>query len=445
VNRVPVAAAGERPAKVFFGWWVVLASVVCIIVGYSSFVSVAFGLFIKSLEAEFGWTRMQLSYAGTLATGSIVVLAPIAGALTDRFGARRVLLPSLFLLGLVVASLALLNGSLVQFYLLVTLVAVAGMGTQPPVFSRMVVSWFDRQRGLALGISLAGVGLAGMVLPSILQPLIAGYGWRTAYVAFGLLVICVAFPLAFFVMRDTPASMGLAPDGRAPDAASDAVLLASEREGLDVPAAMRDRAMWQMLVAFGLMGLVSAGFFIHLAPMVGERGLGMSAVALMLGLKGGAVVAGRVLCGVLVDRFFAPYIAGAFILCTAVGLALISGSTGLALSGFAVVLIGLGLGAEFDLMAFLISRYLGFRAYGRLYGIMYAVFGIGGAIGPVAVGLGYQRFGSYGPGLMILAAAPVIAALLLLLLGPYRYAAAGHGKPPPRGVVAPAARIGDAT
>lgn len=433
----PPALPERLPARLFYGWWLVGAAVVCILFGYSSFVSVAFGLFIRSLEAEFGWTRTELSYAGTLVTGSIVLLAPIAGALVDRFGARRVMLPSLLLFGLMVCSLSQLRGSLGQFYLLVALLAIAGMGTQPPVFSRMVVSWFDRQRGLALGVTLSGVGLAGMVLPSIIQPLIAGPGWRTAYLAFGLLVLLVALPLAFFVMRDTPASMGLAPDGRVPDAASSAAVAAAELQGLEVRQALRDRAMWQMLIGFALMGLVSAGFFIHLAPMLGERGFGASEVALLIGLKGAAVICGRVLCGVLVDRYFAPYVAGAFILGPAIGLALIAGSDTLALSGLAIVLIGLGLGAEFDLMAYLISRYIGFRAYGRIYGITYAVFGVGGGIGPIAMGIGFDRFGSYGPGLWMLAAAPVIAALLLATLGPYRWTTSHHhapAQPAPAGV-----------
>lgn len=427
-------------SRVFFGWWVVGAAVVCILFGYSSFVSVAFGLFINSLEAEFGWTRLQLSYAGTLATGAIVVLAPIAGALVDRFGARHVMLPSLLAFGLAVIALSQLNGSPAQFYVLVALLAITGMGTQPPVFSRIVVSWFDRQRGLALGVTLSGVGLASMVLPWLLQPLIAEHGWRTAYVAFGLCVLGIALPVAVYAMRNTPASMGLAPDGRPADAASAASIKAEEMQGLDVRAAIRERVMWQMLIAFGLLGIVSAGYFIHLTPLFKGRGFGMSEIALMLGLQGGAVIVGRVLCGVLVDRYFAPYVAAGFILCPAAGLVLLAGADAAVLAGTGVVLIGLGLGAEFDLMAYLISRYLGFRAYGRIYGITYAAFGVGAAIGPVAMGVAYARFGSYQPGLFLLAIVPAAAALLLMLLGSYRFATKEEACVPRARTAAPAAR-----
>ena len=427
--------AARQP--IFYGWWVVAVATVGVLFGYSGFVSTVFGLFVLSLEGEFGWSRTSISFAATLATGLVVVLSPLVGALVDRFGVRRVLLPSLFLFGLAIGALSVQTGALWQLYALFVLIGSAGVGTTPLVFGRLIVNWFDRQRGLALGITLAGVGLAGIVLPPLIQPLIAMVGWRATYLALSSVILLFAWPTAFLFLRDTPTEKGLLPDGDPPSAPGGTQRVSASIEGLSLHAVLRTRHFWQMVAAFLPLGMVSVGIITHLAPLLANRGFEVSQVSLLLAVNGGALIVGRVLCGVLIDRFFGPYVAAAFILCQAAGLALLAASDAFAISALGIFLLGMGFGAEFDVMAYLISRYLGLVAYGKVYGLMYSAFSVGAAVGPIAMGWSYDVLGSYSPALGIFAVAPVFAALLLVTLGRYRWGVTQVLARRPEGPVSP--------
>jgi MFS family permease len=411
----------RRP--IFYGWWIVGVATGGVLFGYSGFVSTAFGLFVLRLQAAFGWSRTELSLAVTLATALVVVLSPIVGALVDRVGVRRVLLPSLLIFGLAIAGLSLQTGALWQMYALYALIACAGTGTTPIVFGRIIVNWFDRRRGLALGITLSGVGLAGVVLPLLIQPLIDARGWRVGYLALSAVIVLLVWPVACFLVRDTPAEKGCLPDGHPLRAADGAPLAVMPAQGLSLREALRTRHFWQMVAAFLPLGTVSVGMITHLAPLLAGRGYGALELSLLLAINGAALIVGRVLCGLLVDRYFGPYVAAAFLLSQAAALGLLGASSSFAASAAAVVLLGMGFGAEFDVMAYLISRYLGLTAYGKVYGLLYSAFSVGAMVGPIAMGRSYDALGSYSPALHAFTVAPVLAALLLITLGPYRWAA----------------------
>jgi len=158
-----------------------VASFAGLATGYSVFVGVVFGLFIEPLSSEFGWSRTAIAGALTLCSASIVLLAPVAGALLDRYGIRRILIPSIGLFGIAVAALSMLRDDLWMFYGVAFAIALAGIATLPATYSRMLVKAFTERRGLALSVALSGVGVAGIVLPFALERAISSYGWRTAY------------------------------------------------------------------------------------------------------------------------------------------------------------------------------------------------------------------------------------------------------------------------
>ena len=136
-----------------------------------------------------------------------------------------------------------------------------------------------------------------------------------------------------------------------------------------------------------------------------------------------ACFAGRLLSGYLLDRFHGPYIAIMFFCCAIVGIALLAGG-GMGATPFAATLLcGLGIGAEVDLMAFFVSRYFGLRAFGAIYGTMFALFGLGNGVGPFLMAESYDRFHSYTPMLFVFMVLLAVACLLLAGLGSYRFAA----------------------
>ena len=409
----------------FFGWWVVFAAFAGIFFGLSTFIGVTFGLFLKPLAAEFGWSRTEISFGLTLCAYTIAVLAVGFGQLIDRFGARRVILPAVFLFGGTVCAMSLLTSSIGWFYGMYLLIALTGLGTLPTGYTRVILNWFDRRRGLALGIALSGIGISGMVLPPVLQHLIATHGWRSTYLVMGLAVLLVSLPLIYSLLREHPRSMGLRADGARHETSPAPEPAAAVPEGLTMRESLLDRSFWIVIVAFALLGLGGTGVIAHMMALFTDRGLSPALATSAISLFSLFVIVGRVSCGFLVDRFFAPYVGVAFLAGPALGVALLALDHSTAGVFAAAVLLGLGLGAEFDLLSYFISRYLGLLAYGKIYGAMYGGFQVGAGIGPLVMGLSFDRSGSYFAGLWILFACICVAVLLVSRLGPYRYASAG--------------------
>src|SRR5713101_5195441 len=210
-----MATGRQRGNKVFYGWWVVLAAGVGLLLSVGAVLFFTFGVFLKQLSQEFGWSRAQISFAFTLSALGITLAAPFLGWLVDRFGARRVILPATLLFGMGVLSLYFLSAHLWHFYAIYLLLGVVGSGTTPVPYSKVISQWFDRQRGLALGLAMVGSSAGTFVMPSLAQALITSVGWRYAYVFLGLLALGITLPVVGLFLIETPQMMGLWPDGEA--------------------------------------------------------------------------------------------------------------------------------------------------------------------------------------------------------------------------------------
>ena len=177
---------------------------------------------------------------------------------------------------------------------------------------------------------------------------------------------------------------------------------------------------WLLVSAFFLISVSFHGYIIHLVPLLTDRGLSAQSAALTVSLAGGAALIGRVGVGYLLDRFFAPYVAVCFFGGFALGIFLLWSGTMGGLVFVAVVLVGLGLGAELDFMPYAISRYFGLRAFGEIYSYTFAAFTLGGVVGPLLMGAGFDATGSYSLVLATFGIAALTAAGLMIGLGPYR-------------------------
>ncbi len=409
----------EQPGRrrIFYGWFVVGASVIGLAFSWPVFAIYTFGPFVIPLSTEFGWQRGEMSAAITVVSWTAMFVSLALGFMVDRLGVRPVMLPSIVLLGLTVASMYFLTGSLWHFYATYFLIAVLGAGTSILVFSKLVLNWFDRKRGLALGISIAGVGVGQAIVPLVATHLIVNFGWRLAFVALGLLVIVLSGGVILLLIRESPDEMGLHKDGALPvDAASSSSHIIS---GYTVKQAAATRPFWLMLFSFFLVGFCIHGAAVHLMPLLQDRGIPATRAAQILSALGFAVIFGRILGGYLMDRVFAPYVGIAFMLGPVIGLAMLAlgASGGWALA--AAILLGLAIGAEFDILGYFTSRYAGLKAYGMVYGIMLACFQLGGGIGPYVMGIGFDRTGSYDIVLWTFCAMFLTSCILFGLLGPY--------------------------
>jgi len=411
--------AGQASGKVFYGWWVVLAAGVGLLLHYGPILAITFGVFLKSLSQEFGWSRTQISLAFSLSTLAVTGAVPLIGRRVDQWGARRVIVPSVLLFGLGVLSLAFLSAHLWHFYAVYLFLGVVGSGTTPVPYSKVVSRWFDKKRGLALGIAVAGSSLGGFIMPPLAQALITGVGWRQAYVFLGLLTMVVTIPVVGVLLKETPQMMGLWPDGDT-DAQAEAAGRHSQEPGIDGREAWHTDTFWLMVSAFFLMSVSFHGQLIHLVPLLTDRGVSAQNAALALSLGALGALLGRVGVGYLLDRFFAPYVAVWFFCAAAGGSFLLWSGTAGGLAVVAVVLMGLAQGAEFDLMAYVVSRYFGLRAFGEIYSYTFAAFTLGGVVGPLLMGMGFDSTGSYELVLGGFMVGALAAAGLMSRLGPYR-------------------------
>jgi len=245
-------------------------------------------------------------------------------------------------------------------------------------------------------------------------------GWREAYLAFAALILFVSLPLTAILLRETPGKMGLKVDGE--DAAgrtTEPSLHSDANLGLTGVEALRERSYWLVFGSFLLVGIGITSVLAHLVPMLIGRGVEPAVAALCMSSLGIGLILGRILAGYLMDYFFAPHVAALFLGGLLAGVIILAtGASGPAVF-LAAVLIGLATGSEISEIAYIVSRYFGQRAFGLIYGTMFAAFQIGSAIGAYAMGRYYDHAGNYLDALWVVSTLVAVGIVLMLMLGRY--------------------------
>ena len=388
-------------------WPIPFASAAALVFGNAPVSLYSAGVFIKPLEAQFGWDRATISGAVGLCALCSAVSLPIVGLLMDRWGVKLVLLAAICLYGVNLAAIGLSN-HLTVFILLTALTGVTGAAQGPISYVKIISGYFDKRRGLAIGIAMGGIGVGTAFVPQYALWLINHFGWRVAYAGLGFGVVFVAVPAILLRLPGTATSRN--------ESASISVALS---DGLLVGAALASRTFWTLALIVLLVASAVNGCLVHAVPLLIDRGYSPSTATAVMVWAGLATMVGRLLAGYLVDRFFAPYVGAVFFLLGIGGIYLLA-STGYMTLG--IVSLGLAAGTEIDLIGYMSSRYFGLRKFGQLYGYMFAAFTIGSGLGPYLMGVSYGHYHSYDPALIGLASMLAVASLLIIRLGPYKYA-----------------------
>jgi MFS family permease len=409
------STTGQHSKQIFCGWWVVLGSAVGLFWGVPISVY-SFSVFFKPLMQEFHAGRAAVSLAFTLKLIAAALCAVPIGWLTDRYGPRRVILIGTASFGFILFANRVFSGSIVQFYCFYLLLGLCTGGVGPIPYGSLVSHWFDKSRGLALGLTMLGIGVGAVIMPSVAQTLIALFGWRTAYSILGASVLLICWPVVACFVKEKPRDFSLLPDR----ASAKTEGIDDAREGLSAREAWRNRDFWLMACAFTLVSASVQACVVHMVPMLNDRNLGMRAAASGSSLIGAAVMIGRLGTGYLLDRIFAARLASILFAVSASGIALLLlGDRSAAFAG--AFLVGLGLGAEVDLIPYLASRYFGLRDFGKVYSTLFAAFALAGALGPLIMGAGFDRTGSYRGPLVGFFLAILLATILMTRLGSYRF------------------------
>ena len=380
------------------------AATVGLAIGYSNLAFATFGLFVLPLSQAYGWARSEISLAFMIMTYSVVLAAPTLGLLIDALGVRRVLLPAMGLFAIAIGSLAFVEGRLWQFYLTYFFIAAFGAGTLPTSYTKVLISWFDENRGLAFGIALAGIGVGAMLIPLIVNNLLASGGLQAAYLGLAGLALFLGLPVVGLFLWERPTT-----DAPEVSAAKPHLLLL-----------LRNPIFLKLAFAFALLGFFTAATFAHLVPLLVDRGVSAARAAMTMSALAGALTIGRLGAGWLLDRVFAPYIVTSFLVAPFLGIAILSAGAGGDVALMCAVLLGLGIGAELDFMSYLVSRYLPTDSYARNYGMIYAAFSLGAGLGPLFLSYVLEGLGAYTPGLVVIAVMILVAMSTLLTMGKYR-------------------------
>lgn len=402
-----------------FGWPVVVSSALGIALGMSPLPFYTIGVFARPFMQEFGWTIAQVMSGLAIFTLVALVAAPAIGWLTDRLGARKVVLTSILSFSLAMMAFGLNNGSIFFYLFLWGFLAFAGAGTLPITFTRAISRWFNQKRGLALGLALIGTGISGALTKMFAGYLIDEVGWRLAYVGVGALPLLIAFPVAWLWFRDVDD----------PKAARRARQLSDHRiatgagaaYGMTLKQCLTDWRFWLLGLTFIPLSFAIGGPIPNLETLFQHKGFDVGDAILLASLIGYAVLIGRLVGGYLLDHFWAPAVGCLLLMLPAISMYIFRFPEPTYLqTAIGVVLLGFSAGIEFDLLAYLVSRYFGIRNYAVIYGVLYAFFAAGAGFGPATYGRVFQATGSYDTVLLWSLWAFILCSLALLLLGRYR-------------------------
>lgn len=380
-------------------WAIVSSLFVTLMLVFGSGYNTA-GIFFTPLLKSFGWSRATVSSLQSVLALAAGLCTPLVGYLLDRVEARVVMVA-----GALLAGLGFLLASSVHSFppMLLAYVLLGfgiGAGTLLPA-SLVIANWFGAQRGLAMGITMAGTSGGGMVMALVADRAIGRGGWRAGYLTLALPMFLIVAPLVYLVVRTRP-----------PTSNSASVAQQSETlPGLEVKEALGGRSFWMIALAqFGFAFSV-AGAGLHTVPYLIGRGYSAPRAALVLSLVLGMAGVGKLLMGLFADRAGGRTALAVNMTITAAGLLLLFGAGSTALIVLFVVFYGLTVGAPLALVPVVMAESLGLKRFGSLSGLTGLFQTAGAAIGPLLAGWMFDRTGSYATVFELFSAVLVLAAL----------------------------------
>jgi MFS family permease len=389
--------------RFYYGWVIVGVAMVSMAFWYG-FRSM-FSVFLVALVGQFGWGRGETAGVQSLAMICYVVAAPLAGALIDRFGPRRVVVPGIFLLAGGIALCASMH-RLLHFYLFFGLMAGVGVSfVSITAYTAIIPHWFEKQRGTASGIAASGIGLGTMVFVPLSQWLISNWGWRASFLILSILTVAVLLPLNGLLLRHKPQDTGYAhPDEKsAPvpgskEAADTRSIGVTPQFTWTVKEAMGTLNFWALMV-FPMLCMVPVYVLsVHFVGFLVNAGLDKMVAASVFALVGIVTMVFRIIWGLVSDRIGrekAYSLAMSFFCISFYCLFRFQRGGGLWLVYLFVLLVGIGWGATAPMFMASAADLFHGRAIGTIYGLLEASVGVGGAFGAWIGGYLFDKTGSY--------------------------------------------------
>lgn len=389
------------------GWGPLFAATIGTMCGLLTLTNYSQGFFVGPVSKEFGWAPSQffLSYLVFMCAG--LITAPIVGSLAQKHGIR--LLGMLGLIGHAIGYfiISLNTGSLPMWYLSWALLAVLAAGSLPIIWTSVLNGWFVKNRGKAIGITMAGTGIGAFILPPIVEHLISDYGWRTAYRSIGLGALLISLPIVWALFKEN-------------EAAKSTGATAKRIWGYTRAQAMKMPKFWILGSVLFLTVIIMVGLLSNFERIFTSLGMERKEIAKIAAIMGVTIIFGRLLVGVLMDKFWAPAVAIGFYCLPIIAMIILlnvqlTTSTGILVA----VCIGLAAGAVLDLLAYLTSKYFGPDYYAKIFGATFAFFTVGAGLGPTLFGKIAENTGDYSTAFKLGIGVLLFTFILFLMLGKY--------------------------
>jgi MFS family permease len=410
-------------AKIFYGWWIVLATSLIHVWGAGTFYY-SFTAFFNPIVDELGWSYAATSFAASLRSIEGGIASPLVGFATDRYGPRRLLVLGSILGGVGFILLGQIH-ALWSFYLIFIFLSVGSSLLFPVPGWTAVANWFIKKRGIALGALSTTMGIAGLII-YLVNWLIGFYGWRQTFMILGIGMWAIGIPAALMV-RTRPEPYGLLPDGDDGlplNQGGPAVTLTQggqDEQEFTARAALRTRAFWMIAILVTLSSAALHAVVVHVMPYLisihfTRETAGLTASLLIL-----VSAMGRFILGWLTSRVDTRYLMALALLLQAMGLLALANVQGVGMAALFVGLFGPGYGGVITLRLTIQAEYFGRKAFGSIQGIMMAILIVGTMASPLLAGHCFDSYGTYRPAWLVM-------ALLLLLVTPLSILARPPGK-----------------
>ena len=404
-----VAGGGHR----YYGYTVVTA---CFFMqGVAIGAMVTYGVFLKYLQAEFGWSRAFISGASSLALILMGAVGILFGRLNDSLGPRMILLLSGLSLACGYLLMSRLNAGW-QLYVFYGLFVGIGLSSHDVVTLSTVARWFRKRRSTMTGVVKAGTGTGQFLIPLAASALIIAVGWRSTYIAIGVAIL-VVYVIASRLVRRSPEDMGLLPDGDVtPDAGN------AQSRGLQFGQAIRTPQLWLFSLAYPCITFGTMTIIVHIVAHGSDIGMSTTNAAAVVSTIGAVSVAGRLASGAVGDRigsrraFLFWFV---FLLSSLVWLQF--ADEGWMLYVFAVV-YGFAHGGFYTLPSPTVAELFGLKSHGAVFGFIYFFGTVGGAVGPVVAGRLFDVQQTYDNAFLLVLGLACLALLLNLRVRPVKEA-----------------------
>lgn len=403
-------------AKLFYGWWVVVATSIIHTWGAGTFFY-SFTAFFNPIINEFGWSYTATSIAASLRMVEGGIASPLIGFAADRYGSRKLIITGSILSGFGFILFSRIS-SLCTFYFVFILLSVGVSLLFPIPGWTAVANWFAKKRGTALGILSGAIGAGGMLI-YLVNWLLEKYGWRSSLIIIGIAYWIITIPCAFIV-RHKPESLNLLPDGENPsgvvtdDAKSPSVAPGCEFKGFTLSQVLKTRAFWNLAAIVTISGGAMHSVMVHIMPYFISIDLDRAKASLIASLLVVVSTPGRLGVGWLSGRVDSKQLLALGLFMQALGLIVMIWTDTFLKAMLFVVTFGPAYGGLITLRLTVQAEYFGRKAYGSIQGLIMTVMVLGSMSGPVLTGMAYDHYKTYSPAWVVIAFVTLLGIPLAL-------------------------------